>query len=206
MAVGDKFRAVLEVAVQGVSCRNNLFYDITIDTTEGEPLGQRLAEALAGEVSNLQAALCVDVDFCSVYVTSAGGNTHPPGVAYMTGVNGLRPGVSAPTNNCAVLRLGQSSGGPRNDGRLYISGISEDDTDTNQISAAVVTDNLVLWGQAVNILDYQAGAVVWRNVVRSLDTLGPPPTYNYFLVTGWTASPVIYTQSRRSSKHRGAGN
>jgi len=205
-AVGDVQFSIIEYVMQRTTCRIGVYHQLTNVSDPDLDPNFHLATTLAQNVGNLQVALSIDVDFCSVYTTTDTGDLNPPTRAYLVNIMGQRPGQAIPANNAAVLRFSQAAGGPRNDGRVYLSGISEDNTLGNNISDAIVTDGFLAWATQIRSLNAVTGDLVWAHVIKSQDTPGPPPTYVYYAVIGASASPIIYSQSRRSTKHHGAGN
>jgi len=137
----------------------------------------------------------------------------PPGRADFTPISGGRSGGNAlPDNCCLVMRWGQISGGARNNGKCFISGIDEDDT-----TAGVLNDSARQSFETSFSVPWPIGDIfgnpggTFRQVVMSKprDENGNPvgwqhPIYGSPLdVTSVSFNVILYTQRRRTTRFEG---
>lgn len=153
---------------------------------------------------DLQAALSAEVQFCSAYATTDSGALESPSLALFANTNGSRPGNALPVNNAAILRLRQTVRGARFDGRVFISGIAEADTELNNINVQATIDSIVAFAAAANFLSSAGGLFQWRHVIKGTEPPpAPPDTLEYRVVDSSIVNPTLYTQRRRTTRHLG---
>lgn len=124
---------------------------------------------------------------------------------------GERVGPALPSNNCALIGLHQATFSARSDGRLFLPGIAEGDTDNGVLTDAFLTAAMVPLRDAllVNLVEVSAGTGVWELGVISAkvrDLALPLKDWDgaFAPVNGVSTPTIIATQRARQTKARGA--
>ncbi|GAI67285.1 unnamed protein product, partial [marine sediment metagenome] len=126
---------------------------------------------------------------------------------------GDRSGTPLPANNALLIRLEQGLFPPKSNGRIFIPGISEDDTSVGNITAAFTTTAVIplLDGLVAQLEEESGGDGRWDLGVISTLVLDAAPPFKdwdaaFSQVFGVSASPIIATQRRRQTRVVGEAN
>lgn len=119
---------------------------------------------------------------------------------------GQRPGPGLPANNALVVSLAQGTFPAKSNGRIFIPGLAEADTDVGIIDAAMqILVELFTDALLPPLNEPSPGNGVWELGVISQKVLrvpdAPPDWPGAFApVTAISTSPIIQTQRRRQTK------
>lgn len=101
----------------------------------------------------------------------AGQDAFAPKTSQLLSATGARTGHAIPLVSAAVVRLTQSERPAKHNGRIYIPGISENDTDMSRLTAVPVIDGIRTRLQDVILVDGMYQGIQWAfsMVVRGGD-------------------------------------
>ena len=125
--------------------------------------------------------------------------------------SGTRSGRALPANNCLLMQLLQANFPRTSNGRLYLPGLTESDTDVGVIDSDFLANEVTLLGNRLSEpLAENAGSGSWSPVVISAKVrdAGPgPPDWESSAspMIAALGNPVIARQTRRTTKIIGRG-
>lgn len=124
---------------------------------------------------------------------------------------GTRVGPGLPANNAAVLGLGQNTFSNRSNGRIFIPGIAEGDSNTGVLSSAFILGVFGLFRDAVvgTYEELSPGSGEWIPGVISRKILNANPPFRdwagaFAPIVNGIPQAIIGTQRRRTTPIRGA--
>jgi len=122
---------------------------------------------------------------------------------------GQRTGPSLPNNNCIQVSIQQSRAGRKHNGRIYVPGIPEPDSNVGVLKVAYAAAQMAAFVTLLStqIVEPSAGAGRWSLGVIDQFILNVPPPENprdwegaYAVASGITGHVIIATQRRRQTK------
>lgn len=223
MAVSDVLELGVDYGVHQRPLKQRWWYQVLTDPSDTDRIAQDLVDAfLAAAIHTAMAALCSDqtlFDCVKSYVRFAIGpfakKNAAPGYKQLD-IAGTRPtGEALPDSLPLVIEWEQTAVSAVANGRLFLSGIREDDTDGNRITSAFQTGALATFETAIEATQTPSGITgpdggVFRQIlVSNEDSLVVDPLNPYgnpLDVTGTTCNPVLKNQKRRQSRWEGASH
>jgi len=162
-------------------------------------------------LSPLQNVLSDDWFIASTRCRRLTGEPIAPDLLSYDNANGNRAGRALPANNCLLMQQLQAAFPRTSNGRLYLPGLTESDTDVGIIEPGFLGNQVVTLGNAISaLLAENGGAGSWRPIVISAKVrdAGPgPPDWESAAspIIASLGNPVIARQVRRTSKIIGQG-
>lgn len=156
--IGDIRKLVFQSHIHQKRALNVFYY-----RTDGTPVTKTESEALFDMWDvvvrpPLQNVMSGDAEFGCVIISVVSGDFEPERVINYSGVLGLRGGPAQPDWIVALLNKRSGAGTTLRTTRTHLSGISEDDTDGNRLTAGILNPNFVnLQGALANLLDDTSG-------------------------------------------------
>lgn len=124
---------------------------------------------------------------------------------------GLRPGASLPTNNAILIGLSQGLFPARHNGRMFLPGVSEDDTLIGNLTTAFQAGALqaLVDDLAQQLVEESGGTGRWNlGVINGTVLNSSPPIKDwqsaFSAVVSVAGSPIVAGQKRRQTRVRGA--
>lgn len=139
MAVDDLYRLTIQIETPGSCAEINLGYEMTSGTNEPYTLENATADAIAVMNTQLIALLAADT-FIRRYTMVP--ITDPLDVIGYTDLDasvGTVVGDALPANICGVISLPTDAPNSKHNGRIYISGVSEEAQDEGVMDAGQMT-------------------------------------------------------------------
>ena len=210
MAVGDVYS--LQVQMEGFDSPGsvNFHYQEVTPSDSGDRETFALARAwndsqLLTDMLGLLAN--PDVAVTGVYVLKRSGTPVEPG--YFTDRRpGGNSGPALPFNNGLRVNLGQSFFPANRNGLVWIPGVRELDCNGNQFTAAFMAGSVATFvASLLNLIEETPNLGQWRLGVLSRKHLVDNPgdfAGAFADVTSASASPIVGSQRRRTTKRRGA--
>lgn len=187
------------------------YYEETVQWDAVGPGTRRLALAWDSALTTLLAAMISD-DWAvtQIHVFKQVLAAEPPWRQSFPPVVGGRTGPSLPSNNAALLGLQQGLFPPKSNGRSFIPGIAEADTQIGVLTNAFVSGPFADYRDALiqELAQESGGAGRWKLGVVSTKVLNAAPPAKdwegaYSPVFNASTNPVIATQRRRQTNVRG---
>lgn len=213
----DIFRAQFNYENPSGRAAWTVYYRMTELISGNGPETRRLAQSIVAQFgSQIIDILSDDFWFTSVAVRKVfevGGvlDQEPPWVENVATQQGTRTGPGLPANNAMIMSLFQGTLPAKNNGRIFLPGIAEGDTDAGLLNTAFLTGPVTAFRNTLSqpIPEDLGGTGEWELGVISQKILNlTPPTKdwaNAFLpVTAVALSPIIGTQRRRGTRVVGA--
>lgn len=153
--------------------------------------------------------LCQEWKLISTFAERVDGEAVPPFLQPQTAAQGTRPGNALPADNCLLMQLLQAVHPRTSNGRLYLPGLSESDSDVGIIEAAFLANQVTVLGNAISgVLNEQGGTGSWNPGVISVKVRDAIPGVKdwqgaFSQVIASLGNPVIARQVRRRTKVRG---
>jgi len=189
------------------------WYRETVQWDQADFGTQALAEAWNLSVlPSLRAIVADDFSIPSIVVRKHWSNPEPKYIEQPLAGVGLRPGPALPANNAVVISIAQGTFPSKSNGRVYVPGVPEPDTTLGTIDAGYAALVQTLLTVLIAGIDEESpGNGHWELGVLSRLILeegeGPPDWVNSFgAAQSLSASPIIKTQRRRTTKVIGANN
>lgn len=216
MAVGDVYAVQIELSGPDSPATINLSYQEVTPHDGVKTRTQALADALgdSSPVANLAAMISEEAVINGIYVRAAtfeyqvSGVRCPPGF-WTDYIVGGRSGDPLPANNGLRIGVYQSVFPARSNGMFWVPFIPEADVVGNTVSviyAAVAVDPFLT--SLGPLVEETPAAGQWRLGLLSRKFLSANPgdfEGAFADATGVSASPIIGTQRRRTTRRRGAG-
>lgn len=215
MAVGDVYELDVHYHVYQRGLTANLWYEEVTEPSPAESGAQDLADAFDGNghVLMLRSLMSGDsiIDMVKTYkrvLTGGGEGQGVPGQLIYTSIGGERPGDAHLGTSALIVNWVQSQESAKANGRIFLSGILEADTDGNVITNAyrdtAVAGFISAWEPTLTGGITGPNGGVFRQVTMSkLLALSPfdSPVYGTALpITAVSVSPIMRTQRRRASR------
>lgn len=219
MAVGDIYEVNLEYGIHQRPLVSSMWFQVTTDSGTPENNAQDLASAVAngGNLWGLLRELVSSEVICDqiktyLRVPSGGGQAQgPPGVFHVSSAGALT-GQPMVDSTPIVIEWAQTAQSAKANGRIFLSGVREDDVDGNALEASFVAGAVATFEAAWNAtllgITGDDGGTYRQVVMSKLLALVPylSPTYGSPLdVTSCMVNPLIKNQKRRQSRWEGAG-
>jgi len=173
---------------------------------------QILAQSFDDKLTALiRGVLSVSFNFVSIVCHKVSGDREAKFRVDVPTQVGLRAGISLPTNNAILIGLSQGLFSARHNGRIFLPGVSEDDTLIGNLTSAfqvgplqALVDELVL-----QLAEESAGTGRWNlGVINGLILNSSPPIKDwqsaFSQVVSVSGSPIIAGQKRRGTQVIGA--
>lgn len=208
MPVGDLYALKFTYCVQARCCSMNLGYrDLNAGLTHEQ------AEVVANAFDNslldlILDVMSVDVQAQSLYVLGVNPAGNIPFVRNYLDKNGTRAGTAMPNDSPFIISLITDAPNSKHNGRVYISGLSEDDVENQKLLPAFLAGAVDALAEAliVEIEDTDAPVSDFEPsvLVRQADGIpvSPPSSHG---VIAWNSNGIIYSQRRRRTKMREIG-
>jgi len=209
--IDDIFSAQIHFEDPSGASSTRLYYQQTANNTAGALDCRILAEALeAALAGDLVAALSDDFWFTGITVRKVYDDPEPKWLVTGNPQQGLRPGPGLPSNNCINLALNQGTFPVRSNGRMFLPGIPEADTNVGVLASAYQA------AQVTDLADTLASQVValsdtgtWDPGIISQKVLNLTPPLKdwagaFAFITSISVNPIIAIQRRRTTRVVGA--
>lgn len=219
MAVGDVYEMNLHYHVFQRGFTGSFWWEVTTDPTTVEGTAQDIVNAFDGASGPgiVRSILSEDamLDMNKVYkrvLTGGGEGQGVPGQSIYNQNVGLLSGKAHIGTSPLVINWIQSAQSAKANGRWFLSGIRESDTDGNQITNTFRDNELASFisNWKSTFVDTQMtgpdGGSYRQVVMSKLAALAPFDSLKYgssLDVTDVGASPIIRTQRRRASRWEG---
>ena len=206
MPVGDIFLTQFGYEVNGVSCSNTFYSEMTDASTSADE-AQACATAFAASLlGDFRDVMSVQTDLCFVKCWAVG-STLPPAFNLIVATTGNVLGDACPANKNFKILLRQSVFSARTNGELRISGVPESDATGNQYLGAF--NHVAAFANIVTFLQDGYPGIAgpagrYRVVIASsgLEAQGNPPVPNFLDVTQAEVRSLVYSDRRRTSRHQ----
>jgi len=172
-----------------------------------QSLAESFDTALTGRMTNL---ISEEWQISAIEVARMDGDPIAKHIKSLNGRPGVRPGSSLPANNCILVQLFQTLFPKTSNGRQFIPGIAEVDSDVGRITQAFADDQLGTYVVRVaQAITESNGTGHWIPGVVSAKVRDLVPGFKdwegaFSGVVGALGWPVIARQRRRQTKVRGA--
>lgn len=216
MAVGDVFELDFHYHVHQRPLTINTWWEEVVSPSTPSGAAQDLVSAAVAiglhtailNILSVQAAM----DMLKAYkrVNAGGGEGQlPPGQQIFTSsAIGQRSGEALPGSSCLVINFQQAAESAKANGRMFLAGISEDDTDGNIITNAFRDGALATFvgdwtGMVGDIILGSDGGEYRQGMMSKLLSLLPYTSAKYgtFLdAVDVNCNPILRTQRRRASR------
>lgn len=212
MAIGDIYyvQAHFEAPTSGASF--GLYYRETALFDQGALGTDQIAKSWENAFAILlRDVLSDDWNFTAITAEKRIVNAEPKRRVDQAVQAGSRSGPALPANNAIHMELLQGTFSARSNGRIFIPGIAESDTDVGVLVTAFVTTQLAALRDALTQLltEESGGSGRWELGVISTKVLNAAPPAKdwagaFAPVIGAVGHPIIATQRRRETRAIGA--
>lgn len=207
MAQDDIYRVVTHFEGPTQPSSISLYYQENgLSTSPPDPVSSLAFSFFFSVIPSMQNVINDQWDISAVRVRRVTGERIAPDLQNLSGISGGRTGAPLPANNCLLMKLSQSKFPRTSNGRLYMPGLSETDTQTGVIlpdflNGAVAT----LGGVLANTLQENGGTGSWEPGVISAKVRDTPPGQPnwedaFSPMIAAFGNPVIARQVRRTTK------
>lgn len=205
MSVGDLWAVKIEYFVQGRVCSVNLAYR-SEHSNPGPGIARSVEDAfIADVIPALEDVWSVDVETQMIYVHGVNPAGLIPAYTHFVAQAGNRLGGAMPNDSPSVITLVTDAPNSKHNGRVYISGISETDVDSQVLTPAFRAAQWADLGDALvaDITDPAVPANIYSAVVLNRMVLGVPVTPpSSFGVASFAENGNIVSQRRRRTRKR----
>jgi len=210
MALNDIYR--LQVHYMGVSqaASSGLYYkETTLSTANGLANRSLVLSFIASHSLALRNVLSDDWELSAVQSSKVFDEPDPTHQDAPSPQEGTRLGSPLPANNCILLQLFQTTFPRTSDGRMYLPGISETDTNVGKLLSAFISAQLATLVSVLQApVSESGGTGEWTPGVISATVRDAVPGVKNWAaafapVIGIQAWPVIARQVRRTTKVKG---
>lgn len=176
--------------------------------TDTQVLSTTLDDKLTALIRNMMA---LEFLITAIVVHKVSGDKEAKFRTDITTQTGGRANPALPSNNCILIGLSQGLYPARHNGRIFIPGLSEDDTEVGNLVPAFQTGPLQNFVDelAIQLVEESAGTGRWNLGVINTSVLNASPPIKdwqtaFSAVISVSGSPIIAGQKRRQTKVRGA--
>lgn len=210
MAQDDIYRLTLNYEGPTMHSSTALYYQE--DALSTNVVGATESLAFSWIFSKSSAFLNVLVQewhLASVFCARVDGDAIAPSLLPNTPTIGSRVGNTLPADNCLLMQLLQGVHPRTSNGRLYLPGLSESDSDVGLIEAAFLGNQVTVLGNAISAtLEENGGTGSWQPGVISAKVRDAIPGQKnwqdaFSPMIAALGNPVIARQVRRRTKVRG---
>ncbi len=210
MAVEDIYRVNVNFEGPTMASGCTIFYQEEVQQTTQGTATQSLA-ASWGFSKHLQwiGVLNNQWHLTSIHVHRVDGDPIAPFLATFSPTAGTRSGDPLPADNCLLIQLLQALYPRTSNGRLYLPGLSENDSTVGVVEASFLANQVVtLTNGLSSALPELSGNGVWIPGVISAKILNAPPDSKdwqaaFSPLIAAQGNPVIARQVRRRTKVTG---
>jgi hypothetical protein len=205
MALNDIYQARFKTNVAKQPCQFTLHWRQDNSGTVATDNGcAALADLIAPEFANFAFPFGSDFTYEGFKVRKLNGTPLPPSATYVVNATGSQPTECIPAFKCCLVRLTQTTGMARHNGRCFLSGISEGSTTGNRITNPVAVTGIQTIFENVRLLSGSIGGVAWAFQMVVVEQRPTPATpYVYHDVGPISVQTIIYSQRRRSTRELG---
>lgn len=205
--IGDIFSVQVNIGCPQSAASFTLWYRETATVDQHDFGTEAIAEAWHDETDvSLRAFMADDYNVVS-FTARKHFQLQEPKFRFPNAVQaGSRPGPGLPANNAIVVSLAQGTFPAKSNGRIFLPGLAEADTDVGVIDAAMQIAVQTFMDQIATGLDEPSpGTGHWELGVISQIVLrvpNAPPDWpgSFAPVTALSSSPILQTQRRRTTK------
>lgn len=212
MAQDDVYRVTVHYEGPTQPSSVSLYYqEDGLSTALPDPVSSLNFSFFFSVITFLQNVLSDDWFISSTRCRRVSGDKIAPDLQSFEDASGNRVGRSLPANNCLLMQLLQAAFPRTSNGRLYLPGLTEQDTDVGVIESAFLANQVVALGNRLSdTLEENGGTGSWQPVVISAKVrdAGPgPPDWEGAAspMIAALGNPVIARQVRRTSRIVGRG-
>ena len=154
--------------------------------------------------------LCLDdeIELDAIITRNVSDDVDIPGLVNYNNVKGAIAGEPLPNNMCAVLKQITDAPKSKFNGRIFISGLSEETQDSGVLSAGQITLLNALGTEMVAdlILSGSETAEFHPGVISRVEGGAPRPSPVFFRADTYIVDPNLRQQRRRTTRRLGIGN
>lgn len=210
MPADDIYSVVTQYELPSGSASHKVHVEQNVNNTQVDNSNMILSEAWDAHFgSTFIDMLSDDCWIAGIQVTKLTGNPEASFRLDNTSQVGTRTGPSLPNNNALQMRIKQNTLNGKHDGRIYLPGVAEPDTNIGVLKAAFAATQMGAFVLALStqIVETSGGTGRWSvGVINQtiLNAAGPgnPKDWEgaYAVSTGITGHVIIATQRRRQTK------
>jgi len=209
--IDDIFSAQIHFEDPSGASSVRLFYQQTVANSGGAFDARILAEALEAAIApDLVATLSNDFWFTGITVRKHYDDPEPKWLVTGNPQQGTRTGPGLPANNCLLFRLNQATFPVKSNGRIFIPGIPEPDSNVGVLEAAYqagactdLADTLMTTVTALSDVGEWEPGVISQKILNAAPPAKDWPGAFAFL-TSISVDPIIAIQRRRTTRVVGA--
>jgi len=212
MAQDDIYRIVVHYQGPTMASSISVYYQENAASTQGpDPVSSLNFSFFFSVVTLLQNVLNLDWKLTALRCRRLTGEKIAPDLQSLLASPGTRTGNPLPANNCLLMKLSQANFPRTSNGRLYLPGLGESDTDTGLIDAEFLNGPVQALGDRLALeLAENGGLGSWTPGVISAKVRDTPPNQPdwesaFSPMIGAFGNPVIARQVRRTTKVIGVG-
>lgn len=176
--------------------------------TDTQVLSTTLDDKLTLVLRNL---IAIEFLFTAIVVHKVSGDKEAKFRTDIATQIGTRPNPALPANNCVLIGLSQGLFSAKHNGRIFIPGTAEVDTNVGNLTTAFQVGPLQAFVDAiaVQLEEESAGTGRWNLGVINTNILNSSPPIKdwqaaFSQVITVNGSPIVAGQKRRQTKVRGA--
>jgi len=210
MAQDDIYRLTVNYEGPTMHSSTALYYQEDALSTGTGGATQSLAFSwIFSKLSSFLSVLVSEWHITSVFAARVNGEAIAPTLLPAVPTIGARSGDSLPADNCLLMQLLQANHPRTSNGRLYLPGLSESDSDVGIIEAAFLGNQVVALGNSISsTLNENSGSGSWNPGVISAKVRDAIPGQKnwedaFSPMIAALGNPVIARQVRRRTKVRG---
>jgi len=210
MAQDDIYRITLNYEGPAMSSSTALYYQEDALSTAVVGATQSLAFSwIFSKSASFLNVLVNQWHLASVFCARVDGDAIAPSLLPVTPTVGARAGNALPADNCLLMQLLQGIHPRTSNGRLYLPGLSETDSDVGIVEASFLGNQVVALGNSISsTLNENGGTGSWVPGVISAKVRDAIPGQKdwqaaFSQMIAALGNPVIARQVRRRTKVRG---
>jgi len=210
MAQDDIYRVTLNYEGPTMHSSTALYYQEDALSTAVTGATRSLAFSfIFSKLASFLAVLNIDWHLASIFAARVNGEAIAPTLLPATPTIGARAGNALPADNCLLMQLLQANHPRTSNGRLYLPGLSETDSDVGIVEAAFLGNQVVALGNSISsTLNENGGTGSWNPGVISAKVRDAVPGQKnwedaFSPMIAALGNPVIARQVRRRTKVRG---
>lgn len=201
MAVGDIYRFQIQGNVQNRKVSNNWGY-VQLSGADSLLIPEFINDSFQTDVlTEYLAMLSGDYQAQCMYTTSVEKGLAVPSEVDLLGAVGTRPGVAYPNDTPFTVPLLTDSNSSKDNGLLYITGFSEDDTTVGQLDPAFIATQGLAFTDALEAPLVATSGQTFNAVVIDGIFNGIPLVPKLFnTIVGAVVNGILRSQKRRRTK------
>ena len=205
MAVDDLYGMTVQIRTPGNTTQVGLGFKMTDGTIGNDTLEAACAQWVTDVLPTLLLMLAADTSVKRVEMCPLTEPNEIPGCVDLTGQVGAVLGDALPSNMAAVMHLGTDAPNAKHNGRIYVSGVSEEGTVEGTLIAAQQTlnGNFALLLNDLLLPSAPEDAEFTPVVIsRIVDGVPRVPIVGFDILAA-VARPIIRQQRRRKTRSFG---